>query len=422
MRVMVVGSGGREHALVWKLSQSTLVDEIYAAPGNGGTGFLATNVEISATDISGLASFAETRRIDLTVVGPEVPLVKGIADEFSGRGLSCFGPCKQAARIEGSKVFAKQLMKKYGIPTPEFEIFKERERAAHYLKSVDYPVVIKANGLAAGKGVIVADDVKEAIEIVDMMFVERRFGDAGSEIVVEEYLRGDEASIIALTDGREIVPLLPSQDHKPILDGDRGPNTGGMGAYAPVPKIDDHLVTDIEHRVLRPVVAALRREGITYRGVIYAGLMLTEDGPQVLEFNCRFGDPETQPVLLLLKSDFGELIQATLEQRLGEMSIEWSKRYAACVVLASCGYPGEYQKGKRIRGIENAEAMAGVVVFHAGTKLNGADFVTNGGRVLGVTGIGKTLNDAIEKAYQAAECIEFENVYYRRDIGSKGLR
>jgi phosphoribosylamine--glycine ligase len=421
VKVMVVGSGGREHALVWKLSQSTLVDEIYAAPGNGGTGFLATNVEISAEDISGLAGFADSTGIDLTVVGPEVPLVKGIADEFRRRGLSCFGPSQEAARIEGSKVFAKQVMKKYGIPTSEFQIFKDRESAADYVRSADYPVVIKANGLAAGKGVIVAEDVKEAVEIVDMMFVEKRFGDAGSEIVVEEYLKGDEASIIALTDGKEIVPLLPSQDHKPIFDGDRGPNTGGMGAYAPVPKIDDHLLANVEHNVLRPVVAALRREGIPYRGAIYAGLMLTEDGPRVLEFNCRFGDPETQPVLPLLKSDFGELLQATIEGRLGEVRVEWSKRYAVCVVLASHGYPGEYEKGKRIRGVENAEAIADVVVFHAGTKLAGAEFVTAGGRVLGVTAIGETLNDAVEKAYRAAECIEFENVYYRRDVGLKAL-
>lgn len=422
MKLLVVGSGGREHALVWKLSQSTLIDEIYAVPGNGGTGLLATNVDISATNISALVNFAENERIDLTVVGPEVPLVGGIVDEFSRLGLSCFGPSKEAARIEGSKAYAKQLMKKYGIPTPEFGIFKDRKKAIDYVRGLDYPIVIKASGLAAGKGAIVAEDAKSAIETIDSMLVRKKFGEAGSEIVVEEYLEGAEASIIALTDGEEIVPLLPSQDHKPVFDGDRGPNTGGMGAYAPVPEIDERLLNEVELRILRPVVDALRREGVPYRGAIYAGLMLTKDGPQVLEFNCRFGDPETQPVLPLLKSDLAELIQATLEGRLGEIKVEWSNKYAACVVLASAGYPGPYEKDKKIGGIEHAGGMADVVIFHAGTKTSEDGFFTNGGRVLGVTGIGETLNDAIKKAYEAVDQIQFENMHYRKDIGLKGLK
>lgn len=421
MRLLVIGSGGREHALVWKLSQSALIDEIYAAPGNGGTDPLAKNINIAPTDISGLANLAESERIDLTVVGPEIPLVQGIADEFSRRGLPCFGPTREAARLEGSKVYAKRLMKKYGIPTPEFEVFEDREKAIDYIRSAGTPIVIKTNGLAAGKGAIIARDFEKAIEIVDSMLVKRVFGQAGSEIVVEEYLKGEEVSIIVLTDGKEMIPLLPSQDHKPVFDCDEGPNTGGMGAYAPVPRVGEKPLSEIKDRILDPVVEALGREGTVYKGVIYAGLMLTKDGPQVLEFNCRFGDPETQPVFPLLKSDLAGLIQATVEGRLDELKIEWSDEYAACVVLTSGGYPGSYEKGKKIDGLERAGSVDDVVIFHAGTKSVEGDFFTNGGRVLGVTGIGETLDGAIQKTYEAVGCIHFENMHYRKDIGQKGL-
>ncbi len=420
MRLLVVGSGGREHALVWKLSQSALIDEIYAAPGNGGTDLLAKNIDIAPTDISGLANLAESERIDLTVVGPEIPLVQGIADEFSRRGLPCFGPTREAARLEGSKVYAKRLMKKYGIPTPAFEVFEDREKAIDYIRGAGTPIVIQTSGLASGKGSIIARDIEKAIEIVDSMLVKRVFGQAGSEIVVEEYLEGEEVSIIVLTDGKEMIPLLPSQDHKPVFDCNEGPNTGGMGAYAPVPRVGEKLLSEIEDRILDPVVEALGREGTVYKGVIYAGLMLTEDGPQVLEFNCRFGDPETQPVVPLLKSDLAGLIQATVEGRLGELKIEWSDKYAACVVLTSGGYPGSYEKGKKIDGLERAGSMDDVVIFHAGTKSVEGNFFTSGGRVLGVTGIGETLDGAIQKTYEAARLIHFENMHYRKDIGNRG--
>jgi phosphoribosylamine--glycine ligase len=421
MKLLVVGSGGREHALVWKLRQSELVQEIYSAPGNGGTALMGKNVEIGPTAASELADFAMEKGVDLTVVGPEIPLVEGIVDEFEKRGLRCFGPSRKAARIEGDKAYAKRLLKKYGIPTPDFEVFTNREKAVDYLRGLSYPVVVKASGLAAGKGAIVVEDIETAARTVDSMMVERKFGDAGSRIVVEEYLRGQEASIVALTDGEEIVPLLPSQDHKPVFDGDRGPNTGGMGAYAPVPRVDGELLKEVEKRVLRPVVDGLRSEGVCYRGAIYAGLMLTAGGPQVLEFNCRFGDPETQAVLPLLKSDFVELAESVIEGRLKEVKVEWMDRHAACVVVTSGGYPESYEKNKKIDGIERAEGIADVILFHAGTRRVGEEFVTSGGRVLGVTGIGDTLKDAIEKTYEAVEQIQFEKIHYRKDIGLKGL-
>jgi len=422
MKILVVGSGGREHALVWKLRQSPLVSKIYAAPGNGGTSSLAENVDIAATDISGLLSFAERKAIDLTVVGPEAPLVQGIVDQFSRRGLSCFGPSREAAKIEGSKAYAKTLMQKYGIPTGRFDTFKDREKAVDYVERLGTPLVIKASGLAAGKGSITVRDHATAIETIDSMLLKKAFGDAGAEIVIEEYLEGEETSMIALTDGETVVPLLPSQDHKRILDNDAGPNTGGMGAYAPVPFLDRDVSREIEEQCLRPVIRALREENVSYRGVLYAGLMLTDRGPKVLEYNCRLGDPETQPVLPLLKSDLADLIQATMEGTLKTRRIEWLPRYAACVVLVSGGYPGAYEKDKRIEGIERAEAIDGVVVFHAGTKKVGKGFVTNGGRILGVTGVGERLGDAIEKAYQGVDTIRFEKMHYRRDIGRKGLR
>jgi len=421
MRVLVVGSGGREHALVWKLHQSPLVKEIYCAPGNSGTSKIATNAAINAEDISGLIEFASRKGIDLTVVGPEAPLIGGIENKFSKKGLKLFGPSKDGAEIEGNKAFAKSLMKKCKIPTAEFQTFKNRNSAVEYIKERGVPIVIKASGLAAGKGVIVAYDFDEAFRVVDMIMVEKKFGDAGKQIIVEEYLEGEEASAIAFTDGETILSLLPSQDHKPIYDGDKGPNTGGMGAYAPAPLIDKSLLTKIEDEILKPIVCGMRDEGRLYKGVLYAGLMITKDGPKVLEFNCRFGDPETQPILPLLETDIVEIMLATVDGRLDEIEIKWMNKFGVCVVIASGGYPGSYEKGKKIEDIDTLDELDDIIVFHAGTKYERENLVTSGGRVLGVTGIGDTLKGTINKTYKAVKKIKFENMYYRTDIGAKGL-
>ncbi len=421
MRVLVVGGGGREHALVWKIAQSPQVDAIYAAPGNAGMSEHAECLDIGAEDIDGLLGFARSQGIDLTVVGPEVPLVAGVVDRFREAGLRIFGPEKEAAQLEGSKVFAKRLMREARVPTVEFRVFDEPTTAHQYLDSQDAPIVVKADGLAAGKGVLVCRSIDEAHQAVDAIMVDRRFGEAGREVIIEECLVGEEASILALSDGKTIYPLPSSQDHKPIYDGDGGPNTGGMGAYSPAPVVTPEMEEHITREILVPVVHALRVRGIRYRGVIYAGLMMTPGGPKVLEFNVRFGDPETQPILVRLKSDLVPALEAVVDGRLQETSLEWDDRPAVCVVMASGGYPGSYEKGKPITGLEDAAGMTDVAVFHAGTASADGRLVTNGGRVLGVTALGETVAEAKARAYDAVKKIQFDGAYYRTDIADRAI-
>lgn len=422
MKILVVGGGGREHTLVWKIVQSPLVDETYAAPGNAGIAQLARCVPLGAEDLSGLADFAQEEAIDLTVVGPELPLVLGIVDEFERRGLKIFGPSRAGAEIEGSKVFCKELLRKYAIPTANFEAFDEANRAIAYIERRGSPIVVKADGLAAGKGSIVATSITEAVKAVEKIMVERVFGEAGERVVVEEFLEGEEASILALTDGEAIVPLVPSQDHKRVLDGDQGPNTGGMGAYAPAPVITGELAELVFQQILQPTIRALNREGRPYKGVLYAGLMVTSEGPKVLEFNCRFGDPESQVVLPLMEGDLVEAIEAVCQGRLHRVKIGERPGAAVCVVLASGGYPGPYEKGKAIKGLDRLSELDNVVAFHAGTALRDGELVTNGGRVLGITGFGRSIIEAIERTYGAVELVYFEGMHFRRDIGHRALR
>ncbi|WP_456430735.1 phosphoribosylamine--glycine ligase [Thermosulfuriphilus sp.] len=422
MKILVVGSGGREHALVWKLSQSSLVKKVYCAPGNAGIAQEAECVPIKATDIKALVSLAKKRRIDLTVVGPEQPLAEGIVDAFRRAGLSIFGPEQAAAKIEASKVFAKELMKKYGIPTADFVVFADPDEAIKYLRKVGAPVVVKAEGLAAGKGVIVCESLEAAEEAVDLIMRQKVFGEAGRRVVIEECLEGEEASFMVITDGETVYPLPSSQDHKRLLDGDQGPNTGGMGAYSPAPVINAELEERIMNEIMRPTIAALAQEGRPYVGVLYAGLMITSNGPKVLEFNCRFGDPECQPLMMRLNGDLAEAMVAALEGRLKEIELTWDERPAVCVVMASQGYPGKYETGKVIRGLAAAGRMKDVKVFHAGTARKGRRFITAGGRVLGVTALGKDIAEAISRTYQAVEKISWEGCYFRHDIGARALR
>ncbi|SHJ38293.1 phosphoribosylamine--glycine ligase [Desulfofundulus thermosubterraneus] len=419
MKVLVVGGGGREHALVWKLKQSPRVKEIFCAPGNAGIASLARCVPIGAEDISGLVAFARQEKIDLTVVGPEGPLTMGIVDSFNEAGLAIFGPNARAAAIEGSKVLAKELMAKYGIPTARFATFSDAGEAVAYIRQLNAPCVVKADGLAAGKGVVVCRTVEEALEAVGDIMVKGVFGAAGSRVVVEEYLTGQEVSILAFTDGKTVIPMLPAQDHKQVYDGDQGPNTGGMGAYAPAPVCTPEVYQTALEKILIPTVRAMAAEGRPYRGVLYAGLMVTDEGAKVLEFNARFGDPEAQPVLMLLETDLVEIIEAVLSGRLAEKEIRWRPGAAVCVVLASAGYPGPYRKGYPISGLDRVPPD--VMVFHAGTALEDGRVVTAGGRVLGVTAAAGTIAAAIEKAYAAVEQIHFEGMHYRRDIGRKAL-
>ena len=428
MKILVVGSGGREHALVWKIAQSPKVDKIYCAPGNAGTAQLAENVSIKSDDIQSLLKFAREKKIDLTVVGPEAPLVAGIVNLFEKEGLRVFGPRQEGAQIEGSKVFAKQIMTKYNIPTAQSGIFTRPKEAIDYINEMGAPIVVKADGLAAGKGVIVAKTKQEAIDAVKLIMEKMEFGSAGEKVVIEERLVGEEASIIAFTDGKSIVPLASSQDHKRVFDNDEGPNTGGMGAYSPAPVVTDRLMEQIDVEVLRPFVAGLRQEGIEYKGVLYAGIMVTKQGPKVLEFNARFGDPETQPILMRMKSDIVPIFEAVIDGKLDDREIEWDERAAVCVVLTAGGYPGKYEKGVPIRGIEKIDQLDGVVVFHAGTGCvssacnAGPDVVTAGGRVLGVTALGDSIKFAIDKAYRAVDLIHFQGMHYRKDIGKKALK
>jgi phosphoribosylamine--glycine ligase len=421
MKVLVVGSGGREHAVAWKISQSTRVEKVFAAPGNDGFGDIAESVSIKSEDFPRLADFVDKYKIDFTVVGPELPLTLGIVDKFEEWGFKIFGPSKGAAEIEGSKAFAKEFMKKHHIPTGDYKIFTDRNKAIKYLRDRGAPVVIKASGLAAGKGVTVAKDIETAFQAVDHIMVEQIFGKAGTEIVIEEYLEGEEVTILAFTDGKTVLPLLPSQDHKPLLDGDHGPNTGGMGAYAPAPIVGEEMLSRIEGEILKPVVMGLADEGRSYKGVLYAGLIMTGDGPKVIEFNCRFGDPEAQAILPLLNIDLMDVITAVSEGRLEHIELNESNRAAACVVLASKGYPGSYDKGIVIEGLEDVSKLEDVILFHAGTRSEDQKYLTNGGRVLGVTGLGDGLEEAIQTAYSAVEKIQFEGMYYRKDIGAKGL-
>ena len=423
MKVLVVGGGGREHALCWKIAQSPKVQELYCAPGNGGIGQVAELVEIAPTDIEGLVRFARDRGIDLTVVGPEAPLVAGIVDAFEAEGLEIFGPRRAAAEIEGSKAFAKEFMKRHGIPTAPYRIFSDPAEAKAWIKASKEKVVVKASGLAGGKGAIVTEDQEEAIKAVETIMVERAFGPAGDLVVVEQRLYGEEASFIAFSDGTHCLPMPSSQDHKPVFDGDRGPNTGGMGAYSPAPLITPELSSRVMAEIMVPTIRGLAEEGRPYRGVLYAGLMIDQEGnPWVLEFNCRFGDPETQPILVRMKGDLVEVLEACLKGRLDEVSVGWDPRAAVCVVMASGGYPGTYEKGKEIHGLEEAEGMEDVWVFHAGTTFKDGRFFTAGGRVLGVTGLGETIPEAIERTYRAVERISWEGVHYRRDIGQKALK
>ncbi|NCO33729.1 MAG: phosphoribosylamine--glycine ligase [Armatimonadetes bacterium CG2_30_59_28] len=421
MKLLVVGSGGREHALVWKLSQSARVAKIYCAPGNGGIGGIAECIPIASDDVATLRDFAQRIAIDLTVVGPEAPLVAGIVDEFEQVGLRVFGPSGHAAELEGSKIFCKQLLQKYDIPTAPFEVFGETEAAKSYLRRQTVPIVVKADGLAAGKGVFVAGTIEEALEAVDRIMVQKEFGEAGHQIIIEECLTGQEASLMAFVDGREIAPMVPSQDHKRALDNDAGPNTGGMGAYSPVPVVTSEVFDMAVEQILRRTVSAMETEGRTYKGVLYAGLMLTPTGPQVLEYNCRFGDPETQVVLPRLESDIVDVLEACVDGDLASITPDWSDKTALCVVMASGGYPAAYEKGKVIRGLEAAEQLEDVAVFHAGTARRDGHFVTAGGRVLGVTALGDGYGDAIDRAYQAVSLIHFEGAHYRNDIGRKSL-
>jgi phosphoribosylamine--glycine ligase len=421
MKVLVVGGGGREHALVWKIAQSPNVTKIYCAPGNAGISKQATTVPIKANDLNSLLDFAIKEKIDLTIVGPEDPLTQGIVDLFESKGLFIFGANKKAAEIEGSKAFAKEMMKKYHIPTAFYEIFDSQKEAVRYVQKQGAPIVVKADGLAAGKGVIVCNTVEEALQVINKIMVEKIFGEAGNRVVIEEYLVGEEASYIAFTDGKTILPMASSQDHKPIFDGDQGPNTGGMGAYSPAPVVTDEVHEKIIEKILRPIIYGLGEEGRTYKGVLYAGLMIHDGHPKVLEFNARFGDPETQPVLMRMKGDIVPILEACMKGNLSQHRIEWDNRPSVCVVMASKGYPGDYEKGKMIRGLKEVSQMEGVFVFHAGTTSKDGPMITNGGRVLGVTGLGEDIPRAIEKTYQAVKKISWDGVYYRTDIGQKAL-
>ena len=416
MKILVIGGGGREHALVWKLKQSSSVDRIFCAPGNAGTAAIAENVAIPATDLAQLLRFAKQNDVDLTVVGPDDPLAIGIVDLFTAEKLRIFGPTKSAARLESSKIFAKELMRSQKVPTAQARTFSDSKEALDYCDEVKFPVVIKADGLALGKGVIIAPDVATAKSTIEAMMNEARFGDAGRRVVVEEFLRGSECSIHALVDGNNYRLLESARDHKRAFDGDEGPNTGGLGAFSPANNWDGRLQSQFEKEIMQPLLRGLAKEGIAYRGLLYPGLMITSDGVCVLEFNCRFGDPETQALLPRMKSDLLALLEATIDGKIDNHSIDWDKRVSVTVVLASAGYPGKYETGKVISGLDEAAKLEGIQVFHAGTKIADNQVVTAGGRVLAVTALGSTIAAARGRAYEAAARIEFEGCHYRRDI------
>jgi phosphoribosylamine--glycine ligase len=416
VKILVIGSGGREHTLAWKLKQSSGVDRIFCAPGNVGTAQLAENVAISVSDLPALVRFAKENRVGLTVVGPDDPLAAGVVDLFLAEGLRIFGPSKAAARIESSKIFAKELMRKEGIPTARAGTFDRSDDAIRFCDELRFPIVIKADGLALGKGVVIAPDAESARSTIDEMMNQDRFGEAGRRVVVEEFLRGTECSLHALVDGKNYRLLESARDHKRALDGDVGPNTGGMGAFSPANNWSSKLQSQFEEEIIRPVLGGLLVEGITFRGLLYPGLMITENGARVLEFNCRFGDPETQAILPRMKSDLLPLLEATIDGKIDNYSIEWDQRPAVTVVLASGGYPGKYEMGKSVSGLDEAAKIDGLQIFHAGTKQLNDEIVTAGGRVLAVTALGSTMAEARSRAYEAIGRIHFEHCHYRRDI------
>ena len=418
VNILVIGSGGREHALFWKLKESPLTDSIYALPGNPGMG---EQIDISATDNEAILKFAKEKEIGLVVVGPEIPLTNGLVDELESAGIRAFGPRANAAELEGSKSFAKDLMKKYGIPTARYEVFTEAEPARAYIRKEGAPIVVKADGLAAGKGVIVAMSEQEALDAIDTIMEDNTFGKAGTRVVIEEFMEGEEASLLAFTDGKIIRPMISAQDHKRALDGDKGPNTGGMGTYAPAPVMTPEMTERATEEILKPTIAAMAKEGRVYRGCLYLGLMITKDGPKVVEFNARFGDPETQVVLPLLDGDLVRIMCACSDGTLADVPIHWKSGAAVCVVLAAGGYPASYEKGHEIRGIRAAEDT-GALVFHAGTAEQNGKIITNGGRVLGVVGMGEDIASAVKKTYAAVEKISFKDAYYRKDIAHRALR
>ncbi len=430
MKVLVVGSGGREHAIAWKIGQSPRCDTVFVAPGNAGTAIDAENVDIPSDDIGQLVQFAKQNQIGLTVVGPEIPLCDGIVDAFEAEGLKIFGPPQNAARLEASKVFCKQVLRAADVPTADFSEFRSAEEADRFINERygetpdDVPVVVKADGLAAGKGAIVCSTREQALEAIDVIARQKQFGTAGDKLIIEDRLQGVEASILAITDGKTILTLPPAEDHKRALDGDQGPNTGGMGAYCPTPSIDDDLLRSVERNVLVPTIHHMKRQRCPFRGILYAGLMLTPHGPKVLEYNVRFGDPECQPLLMRLKTDLLDLLEAAVDRRLSEIGeLSWDDRPAVCVVMASEGYPGSYSKGHPIRGLEEAAKLDDVKIFHAGTTLNDqGQAVTNGGRVLGVTAVGDSVATAKLRAYQAVKCIRWEGAWCRKDIADKAIR
>jgi len=426
MRILVIGSGGREHALIWKLNQSKRVQKIYAYPGNGGISDLAQVVDIDRGDISSIVEFVKKESIDLTIVGPEALLTEGIVDLFEDNGLRIFGPSKDAARLEGSKIFAKEFMKEENIPTADFKVFNDYNQAKEFLKKQQFPKVIKADGLCKGKGVFVVKDSVEAESVLAKIMDEKVFDKAGDAIIIEDCLFGQEASIIAISDGDSIVPLVSSQDHKQIYDGDKGPNTGGMGAYSPAPIVSDEILDKVVEGVLKPTIAGMKNRGCPFKGVLYAGIMIVEGEPYVLEFNVRFGDPETQAILPRMKSDIVDTIEASIDGTIDSIDIEWGREVSVSIVLVSGGYPGSYEKDKEISGLEEVGSIDDVLIFHAGTvkkeELDNIKYFTSGGRVLNITALGGSIKEAKDKAYKAVSLIGFENIYYRRDISDKALR
>jgi phosphoribosylamine---glycine ligase len=422
MQVLVIGSGGREHALVWKLAQSPRVKKIYCAPGNGGISKQAELINIKAEDIEGLLKFSKDNKIDLVVVGPERPLALGIVDLFQSEGIKIFGPTKELAKMESSKAFSKGLMERFGVPTADFKIFKDSDEAKDYIRTKGTPIVIKADGLAFGKGVIVAKEKEEALGAISNIMDFKLFGNAGDLVVIEECMEGQEVSILIISDGKDYVCLASSQDHKRVFDDDKGPNTGGMGAYSPAPLVTDKMLGEIKEKIIGPMIKGLADEGKFYKGVLYAGLMITKDGPKVLEFNVRFGDPETQAILPRMETDLVDVIEASVDGRLGALGdLSWRDEACVCVVMAAGGYPGDYQKGLEIKGLGGVDTMSDVMVFHAGTKIQDGKIVSDGGRVLGVTALGDDIENAIKRSYEAAARISFEGAHYRLDIGAKAL-
>jgi phosphoribosylamine---glycine ligase len=421
MKILVIGSGGREHALVWKISQSPKVTQLYCAPGSSAIGELAQCVAINPEQIEKLADFSEEEKIDLTVVGPELPLTLGISDLFESRGLKIFGPNKAAARLEGSKAFAKEILQENHIATASSGTFTDAASAKTYLVQQKPPYVIKADGLAGGKGVIICSDIREAITVIERILVQKTFGEAGEKIVIEEFLEGDEASFMVLTDGEHVLALASSQDHKRVFDNDEGPNTGGMGAYSPAPVVTSAMHERILGEILKPLLAGLKNRGVRYRGVIYVGLMITKSGPKVLEFNARFGDPECQPIMMRLKSDLVPLLEATIDGKLNQVQPEWYEDPAVCVVLSARGYPGPYDKGAEIRGLEKLDHWDKGFVFHAGTAKEDGRWITLGGRVLGVTARGTDISNAVKNAYSAVKQIAWNGMHYRKDIGHRAI-